>query len=614
MVIVVLVFTSFVNKTKTFGVFMTMVGFLVAAALCNVGYHTIYTTITDGDYTIIYVMRIIFHAFLFSNLLLYVVYFVELLRLEKDKRVPIMVTASVMYLFVIGADIVTTINGKGFRLSRTGEYISANNIFLYGYIAFFLMTVLILVLFRKRLYRRIVYGFYGSLAASFLILGLQGAHGQTSFTVISFIFPLIAMFYLLHSNPYDAIIGSIDADAMEDMVAYCYRHKQKLIFMSLFLPEFEIEHADFPKELQETIRFFSADFFRNAVLFKISPGHIILFAKRSLNPDYKRLVQKILDAFAIEYERFGFDYKIVLGTSVEEISRENKYIDFIRNIQRGMHMNEIHMVEEEDVKIYKQNGYILQELADIAKQHNLDDERVLAFCQPVYNLKTGQYDTAETLMRLKLPEMGMVFPDQFISLAEENGYIHYLTEIILHKTCLEIGKLIEDGYQVKRISVNVSVLEFYDEAFTDQISQIIDDDQIPVDKIAIEVTESQSEEDFLVIKGRMNELRDWGIKFYLDDFGTGYSNMERILELPFDIIKFDRSLVIASDIDDRSQKMVSNLANLFKDLEYKVLYEGIEDDNDEERCKNMSASYLQGYKYSKPIPIERLTEFFSKTS
>ncbi len=84
------------------------------------------------------------------------------------------------------------------------------------------------------------------------------------------------------------------------------------------------------------------------------------------------------------------------------------------------------------------------------------------------------------------------------------------------------------------------------------------------------------------------------------------------LKLPFDIIKFDRSLVLASQSDKQSEEIVGHLAEMFAELNYYVLYEGVEDEKDEERCKKMSASYLQGYKYSRPIPIEDLKDFFSK--
>jgi EAL domain-containing protein (putative c-di-GMP-specific phosphodiesterase class I) len=90
--------------------------------------------------------------------------------------------------------------------------------------------------------------------------------------------------------------------------------------------------------------------------------------------------------------------------------------------------------------------------------------------------------------------------------------------------------------------------------------------------------------------------------------------MERIMELPFDIIKFDRSMVVASAADDRSERIVENLAHMFRDMEYSVLYEGVEDDSDEARCRGMSATYLQGYKYSRPVPIERLRDFLPNVS
>jgi EAL domain-containing protein (putative c-di-GMP-specific phosphodiesterase class I) len=267
---------------------------------------------------------------------------------------------------------------------------------------------------------------------------------------------------------------------------------------------------------------------------------------------------------------------------------------------------------EEDVLKFREAEYILGELVDIFKKKDLDDPRVLVYCQPVYSIKTKKYDTAEALMRLDLPKKGIVFPDKFIPLAEEYGFIHILTEIILKKTCDEIKSLLSEGYDFKRISVNVSALEMRDDGFTDDVSSIIADSGIPDSKIAFEITESQSETDFMALKQKIDEMKGRGIKFYLDDFGTGYSNMERILELPFDIIKFDRSLVIASDSDERSKRMVKSLASMFSDTDYSVLYEGIETEEDEERCIGMSASYLQGYRYSKPIPINELKNYFSK--
>ena len=383
-------------------------------------------------------------------------------------------------------------------------------------------------------------------------------------------------------------------------------------FMSLYLPDFDAEGVKIPKELQSVIRRFSSIYFKSAVLFKVNNGHVVMMTQKKANPDYENRINKILNSFSEEYEKFKFDYKVVMGESIEEISRRNEYVSFINSIHHNMNLNSIHMVEYDDVVDFDKYEYILSELGDIYRRKDLRDSRVLAYCQPVYNTKTGKFDTAEALMRLGLSDAGMVYPDKFISIAEENGYIHVLTEIILQKTCDEIRHLIKEGYNVKRISVNVSAAELRDESFSSDIIEIIDKNEIPDDKVAIEITESQTESDFMLMKNIVEELKGKGITFYLDDFGTGYSNMERIMELPFDIIKFDRSLVLASEASDRSEKMVENLANMFSELGFSVLYEGVENEIDEKRCIRMSASYLQGYKYSRPIPIIELKRFFSK--
>ena len=341
---------------------------------------------------------------------------------------------------------------------------------------------------------------------------------------------------------------------------------------------------------------------------------MILTVETRKIPGYMERSQWMIDEFLKVYPQYRIDYKIVFIESDSRLVKGNDYIAFLHYMHDNMEQNSFVRVGNKEVETYLTNQYIISELKDIWEKKNPDDSRVLVYCQPVYSIKTGKFDTAESLMRLVLPKTGMVFPDIFIPIAEKKGYIGVLTKIILSKTCKAVKRLIESGYYVKRISVNFSVYDLREEDFCSVVEETIRSNDIPFEKIAIELTESQNEADFKLIKERINELKGSGIKFYLDDFGTGYSNFERIMELPFDIVKFDRSLVIASGNDERYHSMVSNLARMFREVHYSVLYEGIEDEADEARCIEMNARYLQGYKYSKPIPIERLTEYFEKTS
>ena len=613
LVIIVLLIFSYVSRTRSYMVFCVIVGFLIAASISDIMYHTLALQGNKDLYGYAILLRFLFHLFLFTILFLYVLYITEVQRLEMNVKVPTLIVSGIIWLVVVFLDGFQSFRENGLQI-EDGTFISRNaGVFAIGYVAFVTIISILMIAFRKRLYIRVMFGFYGTMLVSFTVLYLQGINGRSSFTASTFLFPLIAMLYIMHSTPYNVELGAIDKSAFEDMIRYNYSRKCELLIMSLCLLEFDEEGKTIPRNLQSTIRRYASEFFNGAVLFQISNGHVVLVSKKSRNMDYENRINKMLNGFADEYQKFQLDYKIIIGESIEEISRKNEYISFMNSIHRNMPVNTVHMVGYEDVVKFNEYEYIMNELEDIARVKNTRDPRVLAYCQPVFNIKTQKYDTAEALMRLKLNDIGMVFPDKFIPLAEENGYIHVLTEIILQKTCDEIKYLLSEGYEVKRISVNVSVLELRDNNFCDDLSNIIEKSGIPSGKVAIELTETQSESDFIYMKEKINQLKEKGIKFYLDDFGTGYSNMERIMELPFDIIKFDRSLVMASDGNERSEKMVGGLANMFKELNYSVLYEGVENDTDEERCINMSASYLQGYKYSKPVPIIELKRFFSKS-
>ena len=613
-VIVILLFTSYVNRTRSFHIFVNIIGSLVAAAAINIFYHSLTAQGGAGYTGLIHASRILYQALLFDVFFLFSLYITEVTGMDHRRaRVVAIISVSLLVVF-IGADILMTLRGAGFQVARDGTIIRRTNLFMVGYILYVIFLAALMRRSENHLYRRVMHGFYGTMAVSVLIRFGQLPLNQSSLTTMTFVFPVIAMLYIMHSTPYNVTLGSVDISALEEMVRNMHSRKSSFVFLSLLLPEFDREGKQLPEEIRAVVRRFSMDYFRGCVLFRIGNGHIMLMAPKRRNPDYEQRIERILASFREQYQRFHLPYKIVAGESIDEISRKNEYVSLIKNIERDMPENTVHRVVPADIERFNRDEYIMRELADIYNKKDVDDPRVLAFCQPVFNIQTGRFDTAEALMRLKLKETGLVFPDQFIPLAESHGYIHVLTEIILHKTCREIRRLSEEGFSIKRISVNVSVLELKDGEFCGDINRIIEGNHIPGEKIAIELTESQSEADFMIMKEKIEELHGKGIQFYLDDFGTGYSNMERIMELPFDIIKFDRSLVIASGSDKRSEKIVENLAHMFREMDYSVLYEGVEDEMDEERCREMSAAYLQGYKYSRPVPIEQLREFLPKAS
>ena len=613
-VIVILLMTSYIKRTRSFRIFMNIVFSLVVAAVTNIVYHFLLTKSESGLFGLTNALRILYQALLFDVFFLFVLYSTEVSGMEHRKARIIAIIASTILTFVVGIDIIRTIRGESFRIGADGILRPKMDVFMLGYVLYVILIAVTIYMVRHLLFKRVVIGFYGTMAVSVILWFGQLALNQSALNTMTFVFPVIAMLYILHSNPYNVTLGSVDTNAMEDMVRTMYNRKEPFVFISLLLPEYDVEGKELPKEFRALIRSHAVDYFRNSVLFQISNGHMIMIIPEKKNPNHELKIQEILNNFQQYYNSFHSPYKIIIGRSIEEISRKNEYISLIRSIERNMPDNTVHRLGPEDITRFNRDEKILQELTDIYNRRDVEDPRVLVYCQPVYNIKTGQFDTAEALMRLQIDDLGLVPPNQFIPMAENHEYIHVLTEIILNKTCSGIRKLMEKGYHISRISVNVSVIELKHSDFCSDIRRIISSNDISCEKIAIELTESRNESDFMVMKEKIDELREEGIRFYLDDFGTGYSNMERIMELPFDIIKFDRSLVIASGTGERSERIVENLAQMFNDMEYSVLYEGVEDDLEEERCREMSADYLQGFKYSRPIPIEELEKFLTKTA
>ncbi len=583
-------------------------------AVSDIIFHMLLNIPDKIPHELIYAVRGTFYLSLFAILLHFVFYAKETLHMELRSDNKYIIAAVAAYVIVAAYLFITTYTGTGFHIDAENRIHPGFSISPFFFFFYTVLILCMLVFHKNRIYKQIYIGIVITTLLSILVMLIQGLHGQSSFTAAVFLFPTYAILYFMHSNPYDPEIGAVNITAFEDLMQYSYSHGNELLIMSLYLKDFDVKDRKFPKELQDLIRHYNHHFFKHALLFRLSGGHIVLVAETAKNPDYRERLERMLEDYYIQHKKFELDYKIIFLTTIDEIGRTNDYLDLIRYLESCMDEREVKYVDEKDIEDYREHKYIVRELEDIFRKGDLNDSRVEVYCQPVMNTGSGKYDTAEALMRLRLEKKGIVFPDKFIPIAEELGFIKTLSMIILNKTCLAIKELLREGYYLKRISVNFSMIDVRESDFSERVMKIIDDNGIPYEKLAIELTESQSEQDFIIVRNKINELKDSGIKFYLDDFGTGYSNFDRIIELPFDIIKFDRSLVIASNMDTKSETMVSYLAHMFSDMHYAVLYEGIENNDDEQMCIRMCGRYLQGYKYSKPIPIERLTEYFEKIS
>lgn len=611
----ILFFGTFVHRNVQYRQLRYSIACIFVATVLNLSYHQI---LDNPAYRVspevITVMRDL-NCFLYQlTMIIYVDYILRLVSINGKERNRIRMVAVFGFLCFVTVQILGHFLHYGFYIDSSGT--AHNGARLSFGIAFLFFSVLIFIMlikYRKRMIPQITTGIALTFVLCLVLMMDQGRHGQTSYTGTIFMLPVIGFMYLLHSNPYDLATGSISGDSLTYAVRDCYRSREKFMLMYLDVVEMGSQ-SSIPQDMRFDIYRFYRSEVRKPLLFHLSSNRLLLMFKEKDNKNPWEHVKKVVDMFSAMYDRHRLDFKAIIMESVDSISRDNEYVEFLKLISAGMDFNSYHYVTSDDISEYERQKKIIKELESISEKGDLDDERVLVYCQPVYSVDRKRYDTAEALMRLELPEFGMVAPDLFIPIAEKNNLIHSLSLIILNKTCRVVKEFLDKGFILNRVSVNFSIQEIRNDNFCSDVTEIINSNGVPYEKVAIEITESRNERDFDMVKEKIEELKAYGIKFYLDDFGTGYSNFERIMELPFDIIKFDRSLVIESGKTRKAEFMVDSFAGMFRKLDYRVLFEGIENDEDEARCIAMSAQYLQGFKYSRPVEIRKLEEFLTPST
>lgn len=605
----IFLFQSYLRGSGRIRSIVCMMCLIFVSSVTNIQSHAL---INRADPVLIYLLRSTHNFCILAVLVLYIGYISVPLWLSAERKKRYLRLVSVLSLFTVLADFLLSLLKLGYYIDASGEVHKNPQRNLYA-IMFVILTAIIfylLIKHRNRLIKQVFRGLFGSILTTLLLMGLQGRHGQTSYTTLAYFFPVLGLIFFFHANPYDVDTGAVSDSFLYPELDSALDKNRPMYILNTYIAGFSSELAKSQDVHLEFNKFFRDSNVRG-VLYRLPHDHLTLafYANKKENPE--RTALQLIDAFKRSYSKFKLDFKVTVLKTSSDFTSAKDVINFLDHIEKELPINSVHYTTAEDIARYRSKADILRELNDIQSRGDLDDERVLVYCQPVYSLLTGKYDTAEALMRLRGEDGSLLYPDQFISIAEQHGQIHTLSMTILNKVCKQIHILLEAGYHIQRISVNFSAIDLRCDTFCDDVCRIIEANKIPYGKIAVEITESRSESDFSLVKQRVIDLQRRGIKFYLDDFGTGYSNFERIMEIPFDIIKFDRSMLIESNKSDSSEFMVCTFANMFNQLDYSVLFEGVENDSDEAHCMKMSASYLQGYKYSRPIPIEQLSHFLT---
>lgn len=232
----------------------------------------------------------------------------------------------------------------------------------------------------------------------------------------------------------------------------------------------------------------------------------------------------------------------------------------------------------------------------------LKDDLFEVHYQPKIDLCSGALSGMEALVRLNHPEHGMVRPDEFIPLAENNGLIIDIGEIVLEKACRATQYWRQQGLFSGRVAVNLSSKQFDLSDLDQRIRNILQSTQLPVEHLELEITEGTVIDQPELAIETMQTLCNMGIHLALDDFGTGYSSLSYLKRFPIHTLKIDKAFVDDIDSQVRDRNMVASIISIAHNMDLKVVAEGVETEPQLAILRKLQCEDVQGYVYSRPLP------------
>ncbi|MBE6821663.1 MAG: EAL domain-containing protein [Ruminococcaceae bacterium] len=243
----------------------------------------------------------------------------------------------------------------------------------------------------------------------------------------------------------------------------------------------------------------------------------------------------------------------------------------------------------------------------------LASNRLEVYYQPLYSISRDSFTEVEALVRIRDDNGNFLFPEEFVPLAEETGLVVEIGYEVLKQVCEYIRKLLQRGFPLETVSVNLSISQMMRPDFVPRALQIIRASGVSPSRIIFEITESLLVSNYEMISEKIRQLSDVGIRFALDDFGTGYSNLSHVIDLPFQMVKIDKSLIWDSINNSKCYIMVRDMSKIFRSMNLAVTAEGVETADHDRFARICGCSRIQGFRYARPLPGEEAEKYLGRS-
>ncbi|CAD6876309.1 GGDEF domain-containing response regulator [Methylomonas fluvii] len=427
---------------------------------------------------------------------------------------------------------------------------------------------------------------------------------------------------LIYLANHDPLTGLLNRDQFHNRLTQALstgqRHNRKLAVMYLDLDRFKLINDTLGHRLGDLLLQAVSDRLRasvrsNDILARLGGDEfIVLLSDINQIDDVARIAQKTLDILTQPFTLEGNDLVVTasIGISIHPDDGKDSH-SLLMNADTAMYLAKdrgknnfqfytLEMTEKSIERMKVERGL----------RHALAHDELRLHYQPQVCTDSGVVVSAEALVRWQHPEWGLVYPDRFITVAEETGLIVPIGAWVLREACLQAKTWIENDGPFGGVAVNVSARQFLDTNLFQTVKRTLAETGLNPSALELEITESaimQDPENTLQV---LHQFQGLGVRLSIDDFGTGYSSLTYLRRFPIQSVKIDRSFVIDLPGDEGSKTLVRAITALAHELKLSVIVEGVETKDQLSFLTEQKCDSLQGYMFSRPVSAEQFQQDF----
>ncbi|MBR1854646.1 MAG: EAL domain-containing protein [Lachnospiraceae bacterium] len=247
------------------------------------------------------------------------------------------------------------------------------------------------------------------------------------------------------------------------------------------------------------------------------------------------------------------------------------------------------------------NVFLRRTQVEKAVMEGLKSHSFAVYYQPIYDAKDMSIKAGEALLRFHDKELGEIYPDEFLPVAERSGLIFELEDFVLDEVCKFLNSGIPVEMGVETLNVNLSVVQSIQPSYAERIIQQVSQYDIDPKRISFEIVESAATTDFEGLSAFVRTMRAKGFRFSVDDYGVGYSNVHSIFSLDVDVIKIDRTILWEAEQSEIGRIIMESSVDMIKRMKKKILISGVENKAQIDFSGEFGVDYLQGFYFSNPV-------------